>query len=159
MNQLDLGANWNQLKGGLKQRYATLTDDDLTFVEGKGDELLGRLQQRLGLSADSLQGVLKEIQTKGEGLGNRLESVKNTATAAYGDAKAKAGEILENARAGFSETSDDLRGRADQAIAQAKDGLQGLQDDTQEYVRNEPRQAIFIALIIGLIIGFLLRRR
>jgi uncharacterized protein YjbJ (UPF0337 family) len=42
-NTLDFKGNWNELKGKLKQKYATLTDDDLLLMEGKYDELLGRL--------------------------------------------------------------------------------------------------------------------
>lgn len=47
------------MKGKLKQKYAQLTDNDLTFAEGKDDELLGRLQQKLGKSKEDLR---KEIE-------------------------------------------------------------------------------------------------
>jgi len=46
--------NWNVLKGKLKQEYADLTDDDLTYVEGKEDELLGRIQKRTGKTQEEL---------------------------------------------------------------------------------------------------------
>jgi uncharacterized protein YjbJ (UPF0337 family) len=49
-----------EVKGKLKQKYAELTDDDLTFAEGKEDELLGRLQRRLGKSKDELQREIEE---------------------------------------------------------------------------------------------------
>ena len=52
MNKLSFKGNWNEIKGKLKQKYAKLTDDDLTFAEGKEDELLGRLQKRLGKSKE-----------------------------------------------------------------------------------------------------------
>jgi uncharacterized protein YjbJ (UPF0337 family) len=48
------------LKGKLKQKYAQLTDDDLNYVEGKEDELLGRLQKRTGESRETLERYLKE---------------------------------------------------------------------------------------------------
>ena len=48
------------MKGKLKQQYAKLTDDDLTYVEGKEDELLGRIQKRLGVSAEEAQGILEK---------------------------------------------------------------------------------------------------
>jgi len=44
MNKISLRGNWNEIKGKLKQEYANLTDDDLRFIEGKEEELLGRLQ-------------------------------------------------------------------------------------------------------------------
>ena len=46
--KLQVKGSWNEVKGKLKQKYGQLTDDDLTFAEGKEDELLGRLQQRTG---------------------------------------------------------------------------------------------------------------
>ncbi len=60
MNKLQFKGGWNEVKGKLKQRYGQLTDNDLTFSEGKDEELLGRLQQRLGKSKEELR---KEIES------------------------------------------------------------------------------------------------
>lgn len=60
MNKLQFKGDWNETKGKLKQKYGSLTDDDLTFSEGKEDELLGRLQQKLGRSKEELR---EEIET------------------------------------------------------------------------------------------------
>lgn len=40
--------NWNEVKGKMQQEYADLTDDDLAYEEGKEDEMLGRIQQKIG---------------------------------------------------------------------------------------------------------------
>lgn len=48
MNTLQLKGNWNIAKGKLKQKFAQLTDDDLQYIEGKEDELFGRIQKRTG---------------------------------------------------------------------------------------------------------------
>ena len=55
--------NWNELKGKLKQQYADLTDNDLLYVEGKEDELHGRLQQKLGKTKEQLNTLLDELRT------------------------------------------------------------------------------------------------
>jgi uncharacterized protein YjbJ (UPF0337 family) len=47
--------NWNVIKGKLKQQYANLTDDDLRYVEGQEQELLGRIQKRVGTSKEELK--------------------------------------------------------------------------------------------------------
>jgi uncharacterized protein YjbJ (UPF0337 family) len=60
MTNLQLKGSWNEVKGKLKQKYGQLTDDDLKFAEGKDDELLGRLQQKLGKTKDALR---KEIES------------------------------------------------------------------------------------------------
>jgi uncharacterized protein YjbJ (UPF0337 family) len=59
MTKLQLKGNWNEIKGKLKQKYGQLTDDDLTFAEGKDDELLGRLQQRLGRTKEEIRRELE----------------------------------------------------------------------------------------------------
>ncbi len=61
MTELNLKGNWNELKGKLKQKYAALTDDDLTFAEGKEDELLGRLQKRLGQDKEQVRDMLGKL--------------------------------------------------------------------------------------------------
>lgn len=61
MTKLQIKGNWNEIKGKLKQKYGQLTDDDLAFVEGKEDELLGRLQQRLGKDKEELRCEIEEF--------------------------------------------------------------------------------------------------
>ena len=60
MDKLEIKGNWNVVKGKLKQEYGELTDDDLVYVEGKEDELLGRIQDKTGKSRDEL---VKKIKT------------------------------------------------------------------------------------------------
>ena len=52
--------NWNIIKGKLKQEYADLTDDDLTYVEGKEDELLGRIQKKTGKTQEELNRFIDQ---------------------------------------------------------------------------------------------------
>ena len=61
MTKLKFKGSWNETKGKLKQKYAQLTDDDLTFAEGKDDELLGRLQQKLGKSKEALRSEIESL--------------------------------------------------------------------------------------------------
>lgn len=53
--------NWNQIKGKVKQKYGDLTDDDLTYVEGKEDELLGRIQEKTGESKEAIQRYINDL--------------------------------------------------------------------------------------------------
>jgi uncharacterized protein YjbJ (UPF0337 family) len=59
--KLQMKGSWNEIKGKLKQKYGQLTDQDLTFAEGKEDELLGRLQKRLGRTKDKLRAEIEEM--------------------------------------------------------------------------------------------------
>lgn len=57
-NLTELKGNWNEVKGKLKQQFAILTDDDLMLADGKQDELMGRLQQKLGKTKEEIQTLI-----------------------------------------------------------------------------------------------------
>jgi uncharacterized protein YjbJ (UPF0337 family) len=59
--ELNLKGGWNEVKGKLKQKYGQLTDDDLTFAEGKSDELIGRLQQKLGKTKEDIRAEIEKL--------------------------------------------------------------------------------------------------
>jgi uncharacterized protein YjbJ (UPF0337 family) len=61
MTNLRFKGSWNEVKGKLKQKYGQLTDDDLTFAEGKDEELLGRLQQKLGKAKEDLRREIESL--------------------------------------------------------------------------------------------------
>jgi len=61
MNTTQIKGNWNELKGKLKQKYATLTDDDLLFAEGKEDEMVGRLQEKLGKTKEEVHKLISDL--------------------------------------------------------------------------------------------------
>jgi uncharacterized protein YjbJ (UPF0337 family) len=61
MNTTELKGNWNEQKGKLKQKFAALTDNDLLFEQGKKEEMLGRLQVKLGKSKDELCTIIASL--------------------------------------------------------------------------------------------------
>ncbi len=60
MNKLEIKGDWNIAKGKIKQKWAKLTDDDLQFVAGKEEELVGRIQKRTGEARENVERALKE---------------------------------------------------------------------------------------------------
>lgn len=60
-NLTEIKGNWNETKGKLKQKFAQLTDDDVLLVEGKQDELFGRLQQKLGKTKTEIQELISSL--------------------------------------------------------------------------------------------------
>jgi uncharacterized protein YjbJ (UPF0337 family) len=60
MTTLEIKGDWNITKGKLKQKWAKLTDHDLQYVEGKQDELIGRIQKRTGETQEAVETALKE---------------------------------------------------------------------------------------------------
>lgn len=61
MNTTELKGNWNEQKGKLKQKFAILTDDDLMFAEGKKEEMLGKLQAKLGKTKEELHTIISGL--------------------------------------------------------------------------------------------------
>ena len=60
MNWDRAAGEWKQLKGKVKQKWGKLTDDDLAYVAGHRDQLLGRLQERYGIARDQAEKQVKE---------------------------------------------------------------------------------------------------
>jgi uncharacterized protein YjbJ (UPF0337 family) len=76
---LNIQGNWDDIKGKLKQQYAQLTDEDLTFAEGKGDELIGKLQEKLGKGKSEITKLIN-------GLGSKAQNVADDASDTAKDA-------------------------------------------------------------------------
>ncbi len=60
-NEFKIKGNWHEVVGKLKQKYGQLTDEDLTFIEGKEEELLGRLEKKVGKSKEKLMEEISKL--------------------------------------------------------------------------------------------------
>lgn len=61
MNSDILEGKWNQVKGKVRQKWGELTDDDLTRIAGKRDELVGLVQERYGRSRAEAEREVNEF--------------------------------------------------------------------------------------------------
>jgi uncharacterized protein YjbJ (UPF0337 family) len=61
MNKEMLQGNWTDLKGKIKEKWGKLTDDDLKIIEGKRDQIAGKLQERYGYAKEQAQKELDEF--------------------------------------------------------------------------------------------------
>ncbi|MEO6914667.1 MAG: CsbD family protein [Chitinophagaceae bacterium] len=59
--KLKLNGTWNDIKGKAKQAYGDLTDDDLKYEEGQDDELLGRIQKKLGKTKEEVKAWIEGL--------------------------------------------------------------------------------------------------
>ena len=60
-SEFKLRGNWNELKGKIKQQYAELNDDDLKYEEGKDDELIGRIQKKIGKTKEDVISWIQSL--------------------------------------------------------------------------------------------------
>ena len=63
MNWDRVQGNWKQFSGKVKAKWGQLTDDDLTYAEGKQEELLGRIQKRTGETREAIEKAVKEFSS------------------------------------------------------------------------------------------------
>jgi len=61
INTIELKGNWKEIKGKLKQKFSLLTNDDLLMVDGKKDELVGRLQIKLGKTKEEIRELISRL--------------------------------------------------------------------------------------------------
>jgi uncharacterized protein YjbJ (UPF0337 family) len=61
MNTTGIEGNWNETKGKLKMKFASLTDNDLLFAEGKKEEMLGKIQVKLGKTKEELMAIIGSL--------------------------------------------------------------------------------------------------
>ena len=60
MNWDRVEGSWKQVAGKVKQQWAKLTDDEITLVDGRRDELVGKIQECYGISRDEADRQVKE---------------------------------------------------------------------------------------------------
>lgn len=63
MNKDEASGNWKQIKGKVKEKWGKLTDDDITVVEGKCDQLVGKIQERYGYAKDQAEKEVSDWET------------------------------------------------------------------------------------------------
>jgi uncharacterized protein YjbJ (UPF0337 family) len=64
MNWDQIEGNWKQLEGKIKQKWAKLTDDDLALINGKRIELVGKIQERHGITKEQAEKQLDSFTTE-----------------------------------------------------------------------------------------------
>lgn len=66
MNKDEIGGNWKQFKGKAKEKWGKLTDDDMTVIEGKRDQLVGKIQERYGYAKDQAEKEVSDWERKND---------------------------------------------------------------------------------------------
>lgn len=62
MNDDRIKGNWKNFKGKLKEKWGRLTDDELDVAEGKRDQLIGKIQEKYGLTRDEAERQYDELE-------------------------------------------------------------------------------------------------
>ncbi|MGI3450826.1 hypothetical protein C3433_24280 [Citrobacter freundii] len=66
MNKDEVSGNWKQFKGKVKEQWGKLTDDDMTVIEGKRDQLVGKVQERYGYAKDQAEKEVTDWEKRND---------------------------------------------------------------------------------------------
>ena len=155
MKHFSIDRHWDAIKGQLKERYSQLTEHDLAYVEGKGEELLAHLRAKLHLSAKHLDEVLAELY---EAAGGTLEHMKAKLGEFADNAREKAGEVTDALKEKAAAVGEEVKAQAAAAYDNARKRAGTMLEDGCEYVRQNPRQSLLAALCVGFVAGLMIRR-
>lgn len=64
MNWDQIKGNWTQVKGKAQQQWGELTGDDLDKIEGKREELVGKIQERYGIAKEEAEKQVDDFCKK-----------------------------------------------------------------------------------------------
>ncbi len=126
--ELQARGNWNQLKGEAKQKWASLTDDDLTYSAGKQDEWFGRLQEKTGETVDSIKNWFNSATDNASAAasGNSTElKARGNWNQIKGEAKQKWGNLTDNDLDYEDGKQDEWFGQLQEKTGHAIDDLKG----------------------------------
>jgi uncharacterized protein YjbJ (UPF0337 family) len=131
------------MKGKVKEQWGKLTDDDLTAISGRRDQLEGKIQERYGYAKDQ---VRKEID----------DWYRSTALAANGDTDLA--DQIEAIRTDIQSLTSTVGRIANKQLGRAQDKAVEAANDAEEAIRRNPVSAVAIAVGLGFLFGVFARR-
>jgi uncharacterized protein YjbJ (UPF0337 family) len=136
--------DWKRMKGKVKEQWGLLTDDDLTAIGGRKDQLEGKIQERYGYGKDQ---VRKEIDSW----------FSSTALVANDNAEELADQI-EAIRADIQSLTSTVSRVANKQLGQAQDKAVEAMSNAEDAIRENPVSAVAIAAGLGFLFGVFTRR-
>jgi len=127
----ELQGKWTQVKGKIREKWGTVTDDELQRVQGNAEQLVGFLSQKTGQARKEIESFLGEAMGEGRTF---LSQASETA-------RDYAQRVSETARQGYE---------------QAEQQLGAGYEETREVVRSHPTESIAAAFGVGIVTGVLI---
>lgn len=138
INQQTLQGNWDEIKGMLRRKWGSLTDDDFTTFHGNVQQLMGTIQKKTGAARESIEEFFEQVTSGGAAAISRAS---------------------ENIRAGTHQAADSVQEVSHRAAESARQGYA----EVEELVRQRPAESLAVCfgvgVITGVVAGLLLRWR
>ena len=137
-NQQTFQGNWNEIKGKLRSKWGSLTEDDLKVFNGNLEELVGMIQRKTGAAKESIEHFCEQFTSEGA------------------SAISSASEAV---RAGAHQAVEMVQKTSQQAAASVRKGV----SEIEETVRKRPAESLAVCfgvgVITGVVVSLLLRSR
>jgi uncharacterized protein YjbJ (UPF0337 family) len=149
--------DWKQMKGKAKEKWGKLTDDDLTSIAGRRDQLEGKIQERYGYAKDQ---VRKEIDDWYRSTESDLRGSKMSSTSAGYTSRdtEDLGDQIEAIRTDIQGLTSTVGRIANKQIGRAQDKALATANEAEEAIRRNPLSAVAIAVGLGFLFGVFTRR-
>jgi uncharacterized protein YjbJ (UPF0337 family) len=128
INQQTLQGNWNEIKGKLRSKWGSLTDDDLTIFDGNVEQLVGTIQRKTGEARESVEQFFEHVTSEGVA------------------ALSRAGETV---RAYSQQAADSVHETSHRAAASVRKGYA----EVETAVRQRPAESLAVCFGVGVITG------
>ena len=132
-----LEGDWKQLRGKVKARWGKLTDDDLAVIQGRRDELEGKIQERYGYAKSQARREIEDwYRSTGSHLADEIDTIRTE---------------IQNLSSTVGRIANKQIGRAQVRATEAA-------HDAEAAIARNPLTAIAIAVGLGFLLGVITRR-
>jgi uncharacterized protein YjbJ (UPF0337 family)/ElaB/YqjD/DUF883 family membrane-anchored ribosome-binding protein len=138
--------DWKRLKGNAKEQWGRLTDDDLAVINGRREQLEGKLQERYGYTKDRIKREIEDWALQVRGSARKIANdadLSDKVDAIRGDVQRLAATVGDVAK---------------RQAGRAQDGAVEAMHTAESYIRQNPLQAVAIAVGLGFLYGLFTRR-
>jgi uncharacterized protein YjbJ (UPF0337 family) len=138
INEQTLQGNWNEIKGKLRSKWGSLTDDDLKVFNGNVDQLLGTIQRKTGEAREIVEQFFEQFNS---------------------DAASAVSRAGEKVRAYAQQAAESVQETSDKAATSVREGYA----EVENMVRQRPAESLAVCfgvgVITGVVVSLLLRSR
>jgi len=118
INQQTLQGSWNEIKGKLRSKWGSLTDDDLMVFNGNVEQLVGTIQRKTGEARESIEQFFEQFSANGvSAIGRAGETVRAYAQQAAETVQETSKQAADSVREGYAEVEDMVRQRPAESLA------------------------------------------
>jgi len=118
MNQQTLQGNWNEIKGKVRSKWGSLTEDDLKVFNGNVDQLVGTIQRKTGEARENIEKFFDSLSEDGaSAIGRASEAVRTYAQQAAESVQQTSKQAADSVRDGYQEVEDMVRERPAESLA------------------------------------------